>query len=104
MKKPECKEIITIILPAVRASVAESMHTNGYSQKEIAEKLGVVQVAVSKYLHKRYSKQILNMKNYIGSHRMNREVLKKIESGKNSREIDRTIDKLCDTLLAYNLV
>lgn len=49
---PGCRKISKEILPAVRASVAQTMISEcNYRQREIAEKLGVVQVSVSKYLH-----------------------------------------------------
>jgi predicted transcriptional regulator len=85
----------------VRASVAEEMSERyGYSQEEIAKKLGVVQVAVSKYLNRRYSKEISRMKKYIVERKLNLGVVKKIIGGKRRKQIDDAIDRLCDRLVA----
>lgn len=105
MMKPECKKIIKFILPAVRASVAEVMRERyGYKERDIAEKLGVVQVAVSKYLHSRYSEEISRLKERIIERKLNDGVISNIVEGKGRREIDRSIDDLCDRLIAFNFV
>jgi predicted transcriptional regulator len=102
--KPECKDIIKVILPAVRASVAEVMQKKyGYHQEEIAKKLGVVQVAVSKYLHRRYSKEISKVRDYISEHKLNSSVVESIINGGKRREIDNAIDELCDRLVAFGI-
>ncbi len=99
MNKPECKGIVRSVLPAVRASVASTMHSKyGYSQEEIAEKLGVVQVAVSKYLRSRYSVEIAQMKKYIVQHGLSDSIVSKIVEGESRQQIDRAIDELCDSL------
>jgi predicted transcriptional regulator len=100
----ECKSITRVLLPAVRASVAEVMHSRyNYTQEEIAAKLGVVQVAVSKYLNGRYSKAIGDAKRRIIRARLNEGVVRSI-LGKGTREdIDGEIDALCDKLLKFNL-
>lgn len=100
MKKPECKDIIRVVLPAVRASVAEEVHDKySYSQEEIAKRLGVAQVAVSKYLNGRYSKEISQMKKYIIHEKLSDEVVKKVVGGKDRHQIDEAIDVLCDRLV-----
>jgi predicted transcriptional regulator len=101
MKRPECKEIIQVVLPAVRASVAEELHARyNYNQEEIAKMLGVVQVSVSKYLHGKYSKEISHMKNYIKHNRLDEEVIRKLAGGRERREVDDAIDRLCDSLVS----
>ena len=53
-------------MPAIRAAVAEELSNEyNYTQEEIASSLGIVQVAVSKYLNKKYSSKIAKLKNYI---------------------------------------
>ncbi len=102
--KPECKDIVRVVLPAVRASVAETMHKRyGYNQERIAQRLGVVQVAVSKYLNGRYSKEISHMKDYISKNKLSDTIVDKIEKGGNRKEIDNAIDNLCDELVALNV-
>lgn len=100
-KRPECKDIIQVMLPAVRASVAEELHNKyNYNQEKIARMLGVVQVAVSKYLHGKYSKEIAQMKNYIKHNGLEDEIVKKLAGGRGRKEVDDAIDKLCDSLVA----
>ncbi|AFK22346.1 thiamine-phosphate synthase family protein [Pyrococcus sp. ST04] len=41
-----------VILPAIRALIAKTLYSQGYSQIKIAEELGVTQAMVSKYLSK----------------------------------------------------
>lgn len=104
MKKPECKDIIKVVLPAVRASVAETMREKyRYSQEEIAQKLGVVQVAVSKYLHKRYSAEISKMKAYVTEHGLTEGIVSEIVKGGSRQEVDAEIDRLCDRLVAVDV-
>ncbi|MCL5239306.1 MAG: hypothetical protein M1286_02455 [Candidatus Marsarchaeota archaeon] len=101
MDKPECKSIVRAVLPAVRASIASTMHDRyGYSQESIAEKLGVVQVAVSKYLHNKYSPQIRKMKNYILQNSLSDSIVSGIVRGEDRQQIDHAIDELCDRLVA----
>ncbi len=105
MEDLECKSIVRVMLPAVRASIAESMHANfGYNQEEIAAKLGVVQVAVSKYLRGRYSRQIASAKKYIAKRKLADSIIKGIASGYSRQQIDRAIDELCERLVSHPVV
>jgi predicted transcriptional regulator len=102
--KPECKDIVEVVLPAVRASVAEVMSDRyGYKQKERAEKLGVVQVAVSKYLNGKCSREISGMKERIIRQGLNVGVVESIVSGRKRQEIEGEIDKLCDQIVALSV-
>ncbi|MDE1855211.1 MAG: transcriptional regulator [Candidatus Micrarchaeota archaeon] len=104
MEKPECKEIVRSVLPAVRASVASTMHDRyGYSQEAIADKLGVVQVAVSKYLRSKYSREISHLKGYIIKNKLSDSIVEKIVRGGTRQQIDSAIDALCDKLIALNV-
>jgi predicted transcriptional regulator len=99
----ECKRITKVILPAIRASVAEIMcRKYDYNQEEVAAKLGVVQVAVSKYLNNRYSKAIDCVRSQIISMGLNEGVIERILGGGTREEIDREIDALCDRLANFN--
>ena len=105
IKKPECKDIIQVVLPAVRASVAEELHSkHGYSQEQIANKLGVVQVAISKYLHGKYSKDILRMKKYILQQGLSDNIVKRVLKSNDRKQIDNQIDELCDRLVAVETI
>ena len=104
MSKPECKDIVKVILPAVRASLAANMHDRyGYKQKQIAEKLGVVQVAVSKYLSGRHSQEITRIRDYIAQHKLNDAVVDKIVKENDRHQIDSAIDQLCDKLAVLKI-
>jgi predicted transcriptional regulator len=92
----KCKKITNLILPAVRASIAEELYKKyDMKQKDIADNLSIVQVAVSKYLNKKYSKRIENLKNYIFSNKLNDEVIKAIITKENKKIINKEIEKLC---------
>jgi len=102
--EPECKDITRVVLPAVRASVAEALRKRYKNrQEEIAQKIGVVQVAVSKYLHGKHSGEITKMKDYITEHRLNEPILDKISNGRPKQEIEKAIEDLCERLIAANV-
>jgi len=51
--KPFCEVIVSDFLPAIRAAITKELFTtHGLTQKEISEKLGITQPAVSQYLKK----------------------------------------------------
>lgn len=100
----ECKRITRVILPAIRASVAEIMcRKYDYKQGEVAAKLGVVQVQVSKYLNNRCSSGIECVKGRILRSGLSEGVVKSILGGGTREEIDIEIDALCDRLVNSNL-
>jgi predicted transcriptional regulator len=96
--EPECKRITRVVLPAIRASIADAMGKKGYTQVEIAERLGIVQVAVSKYLNNKCSKDVINLKSYIESRKLNSEILSVIFNGAKKQEIDSKIGLLCEQI------
>lgn len=93
----QCKKITKFVLPAVRAAVAEELKEKyNYTQEEIANALGVVQVAVSKYLNKRYSKKIEEIKEYIKSKALADEIVKSIVNKEEKEKIENKINLLCE--------
>ncbi|RLF44034.1 MAG: transcriptional regulator [Thermoplasmata archaeon] len=50
MKKTPCEYIVWNILPCIRKRLAENLLKRGLSQKEIAEKIGVSNAAISQYI------------------------------------------------------
>lgn len=97
---PECRAISKLILPAIRASVAEAMNREfNYKQNEIAGALGVVQVSVSKYLNRKYSAKIGKVREYIDQRGLNKEIVKGIRDGVRPEELSREVDRLCASLI-----
>jgi predicted transcriptional regulator len=48
--KPFCEVVVSDVLPAIRALIAKNLLEQGLTQKQISEKLGITQPAVSQYL------------------------------------------------------
>ena len=95
---PGCKAITSSILPAVRASVAETMiRKYNYSQGNVASMLGIAQVAVSKYMRDRCSPDVSRIKSYIIAKNLNRNVVESILNGK--KDVSAEISKLCELIL-----
>lgn len=98
--EPECRRISRAILPAVRASIAEIMYSRyRWRQQRIADGLGVAQVAISKYLNGRYSKEVLKMKNYIRDNGLGNEIAKRLAQGRDKSEVHSRIDGLCTEII-----
>lgn len=98
--EPECRLIGRSVLPAVRASIAEQLRSRyRWKQRQIAAGLGVVQVAVSKYLNSHYSADVLRIRAYILKRGLTDGIAAKLASGRCGREIDREIDRLCATIV-----
>jgi len=84
-------------LPAIRAAVAEELSNKyNYTQEEIASSLGIVQVAVSKYLNKRYSSKIAKLKNYIKEKGLADDIVKSIIDKQEKEKIENKINLLCE--------
>ncbi len=98
--EPACRKITRLILPAVRASIAETMNTKyNYTQEDIAEKLGVVQVAISKYLNKKYSKSVADLKTFIVERGLDTGIVKSILNGNDAEHIHTEIERLCTSIV-----
>jgi len=84
-------------LPAIRAAVAEELSNKyNYTQEEIASALGIVQVAVSKYLNKKYSSKIAKLKNYIKEKGLADDIVKSIIDKQEKEKIENKINLLCE--------
>jgi len=84
-------------LPAIRAAVAEELSSKyNYTQEEIASSLGIVQVAVSKYLNKKYSSKIAKLKNYIKEKGLADDIVKSIIDKQEKEKIENKINLLCE--------
>jgi uncharacterized protein len=56
--KPPCELIVWYVIPTIRAELAKEMIKLGLSQKEVSEKLGITQSAVSQYMKDKRGKGI----------------------------------------------
>ena len=84
-------------MPAIRAAVAEELSNKyNYTQEEIASALGIVQVAVSKYLNKKYSSKIAKLKNYIKEKGLAEDIVKSIIDKQEKEKIENKINLLCE--------
>ena len=84
-------------MPAIRAAVAEELSNKyDYTQEEIASSLGIVQVAVSKYLNKKYSSKIAKLKNYIKEKGLADDIVKSIIDKQEKEKIENKINLLCE--------
>ena len=92
-----CRTVARLVLPAIRISISESLSTeHKYTQQQISDKLGIVQVAVSKYVNGKYSKEVREVKEYIEREGLCEQILKGILKGSTPKEIERKIDALCN--------
>ena len=93
-----CKRIVSSMIPAVRIRVAEVLNSKyGYKQKEIAAKLGVVQVAVSKYLNKKYSESVEQEKEELSDRIEKEGLVDAIIKCKDSNEVNYRIERFCES-------
>ncbi len=98
----ECGRISRYILPAVRACVAEKMSERyNYNQQEIAIRLGIAQVAVSKYLNGRYSRSVKVIKDHIERRGLENNVLRYM-NGHDMRKANEAINDLCADIATKN--
>jgi predicted transcriptional regulator len=100
----ECSRVTRFILPAVRASIAEQMNQKyDYNQQEIANALGVAQVAVSKYLNRKYSKQVAGVKKYIVENGLDAQIMRYVRES-DSEKVNCAINELCAEIAAKNVI
>lgn len=89
--------MMSVLLPSIRASVAQELYTKyNYRQDDIAKSLGIVQVAVSKYIHDKYSSRMKEVKDFIISRGLNHEIVDAVVAKKDISEINRRIEVLCN--------
>jgi predicted transcriptional regulator len=100
-----CNNIARLVLPAVRISMAEQLSKRyDLSQEEIAKRLGIAQVAVSKYLNGRYSKSLKRAKNIIRSKGLVDGVVKKAAETRSPKVVNVLIHRLCTRIVSDDLV
>jgi predicted transcriptional regulator len=101
----ECNNITKFVLPAMRISIAEQLGRKyKLNQKEIADRLGVAQVAVSKYLNGDYSSSLKKVVEQVkASGIVDSGVIARAKA-KNPRRIERMVNDLCSKFVNNNMV
>ncbi len=101
----ECNNITKLVLPAIRINMAEQFSARyNLSQKEIAQKLGIAQVAVSKYLNGKYSESLKKAKESVFTMGfVDGKVMEKAMKG-SPKTIDSIVNELCNKIHVDNLV
>ena len=101
----DCISITKVILPAVRVNIAKQLDKKyGLSQKEIAQRLGVAQVAVSKYLNGNYSGALKKVANRINeSGIIDSATIVAVEAG-NRETVGKLVNDLCARIASNDLV
>ena len=90
--KPPCELIVWYVIPTIRAELAKELIKLGLSQKEVSEKLGITQSAVSQYVKDKRGKGIpVNKK----VRKAIKELAKQIAEGGTSRDVIPGICAVC---------
>ncbi|AIF70306.1 hypothetical protein PAP_09655 [Palaeococcus pacificus DY20341] len=84
MRTP-CSFWAEVISPSLRAKVAKHLYEKGFTQAQIAEKLGITQAMVSKYLSGKYKQLSEDIEVIIGE--MAREIANMISYGADDEEV-----------------
>lgn len=93
-----CDDVFKLTIPAVRVAVAKSLSNDyGMNQAEIAQRLGIAQAAVSKYLSNKYSRKIAALEKNIQQNRLERPIAKAIASKEDKKKVKLKIDRLASS-------
>jgi len=88
------------ILPAIRALMAKRLLDNGFSQKDVAGRLGLTQPAISQYKRAMRGTRADSISGNPKTTRMVNELAKRIGTGEiSAREINLELLDICRTLL-----
>ena len=94
---PECRIITNELIPGVRACLAKQMMRRyGVTQQEIAKKLGIAQVAVSKYMNMKYSEPVARAVRKASRSISKSGLMQEIIRSKNPDEANRKIERFCE--------
>ncbi len=87
-----CEIVIWYLLPAIRSALAKELANLGLSQKDISEKLGISEAAVSQYMKGKRGRKIDFTTEF---YEMVREVARHVASSISSIEVYRRTCNLC---------
>lgn len=101
----ECINIAKVILPAVRVSIAEQLSSKyKMKQKDIAAKIGIAQVAVSKYLSGGYSRKVGRAVGKIRATGIIDNAAEEIAKADNAAAIRAVVNRVCSKVAYDKLV
>jgi len=105
MMLASCEQALRLTIPAVRIAVAKTLADHGMQQKEIANALGVVQPAVSKYLNHKYSSKVAKIEQLVKGEGLEKAVAEMALNHKSKAEISKNIDRTAsrDILVRFAL-
>ncbi len=90
--KPPCELIVWYVIPTIRAELSKEMIKLGLSQKDVSERLGITQSAVSQYVKDKRGKGIPVNKNV---RKAIKDLAKEIADGNTSRDVIPGICAVC---------
>ncbi len=100
-----CLNISRVILPAVRINIAKQLDDKyDLRQIEIARRLGVAQVAVSKYLSGKYSESLKRTVDRIEKSGIVDSAVIRLVKMDSAQEINAVVSELCARIATDDLV
>ncbi len=95
----ECDSVIRQAIPAVRIAVAKLLKAKyKMGQAEIANRMGITQAAVNKYLNGRYSDKIKRIATGIKAEGFDKKIAAMIASGKKVSLVNENIDRAASSM------
>jgi hypothetical protein len=96
-----CEVIIKRFLPAIKASITRELFNNyDFTQEEIAERLGVTQAAISKYLSGQYTKTIKDLEKKPKIKQISKKIALSIAAGKSDK--NKLISHICNSCVEFH--
>lgn len=89
-----CESLLSVTIPAIKASIAKELYKQGMSQQQIAKLLDVAQPAVSKYLNGNYSSRLKKVERVIKSKKLNKYAVKVALVSSSAKNVDKEIEKI----------
>lgn len=95
--EPECRKIAQTMIPAVRVYLAQTMSSRyKLKQREIAARLGIAQVAVSKYLNMRYSASVAKARAEAARRISKTHLVNEILESRSANDANMRIERFCE--------
>ena len=95
-----CESVVKQYLPAMRASIAKKLYAKGFTQKQIADELGLSQPVLSKYLSNSYGRDIHAMEKLPKLEKTCSKIAGEIE--KNKWATERITSEICSACTQFD--